>query len=288
MSYYGSKTHLELFTVKKELLSPVRRRDDGWHTQLLYKESDLSPISVGFDFTVGYGSANVIDCSENAVLVTLAAKQPATFLNAQLVDVSGLLTLDGDTHGVLLEGSVVVGDTTLNAADDIHILLPGSVINGTGKVATFVFTQPLTNVSKYGPKPLAATLTLQKRRISPNKTITLGPIRNVGFAAAYNCMDLTPIAVTQNSGTTVIESGAVGCVMLAVVGTVNPANISVVDATEDFVLDANKHCVVLEGSVTIDGQVYNAADDIHHIAGQSSNVNVTVAGACKLLTFTLD
>lgn len=142
MSFYGARTFTGLFSIHKQLLAVNQNhRFGGSHAQLAYKVIDGSEVAV----TAHHSGVNVIEVGADEVvsvlLMGLNNDVPATFANAALVNVTSSYTLASDTHGILIEGQVNEGSDPLDANVELHVVEPGSTVEGAGKLVTFVFLQ---------------------------------------------------------------------------------------------------------------------------------------------------
>jgi hypothetical protein len=141
MSMYTHKTFPGTFSVSKQLLAaPGSYRFGGAHAQVAYAAGDGSQVEVVLHST----GVNVIEAAVDTVSVSfigLNPTTPATFTDVTFVDVADSYTLAGDRYGVVLEGSFVVGDATLDANVDVYKLDPGAVLAGSGKIVVFGFSQ---------------------------------------------------------------------------------------------------------------------------------------------------
>lgn len=141
MSAYTHKTFPGVFSVSKQLLAaPGSYRFGGATAQVAYAAGDGSTVNV----TLHDSGVNVIEAAVDTVSVALIGLKPdvpAVFSDLAFVDVTDSYTLAGDKHGVVLEGSFVVGDATLDANVDVYKLDPGAVLAGSGKILVFGFSQ---------------------------------------------------------------------------------------------------------------------------------------------------
>jgi hypothetical protein len=95
--------------------------------------------------TLHESGVGIIQAGANEVVsvILMGTKKdvPPVITNLVLVDVTDSLTLASDAYGVVLEGSVTVDGAVLDAETGIHIVQPGSVVTGSGKLATFTIIQ---------------------------------------------------------------------------------------------------------------------------------------------------
>lgn len=141
MSFYGAKTFGGLFSVhKKRLAGNQSHRFGGAHAHIAYsvdgQEVPVTNLESGVQ-QIQAGASDVV----SVVLMGTKMDTPATFSNLAFLDIVDSATIAPDAYGVVLEGSVVVGADTLDAATDIHLIQPGSVVTGAGKLVTFTFVQ---------------------------------------------------------------------------------------------------------------------------------------------------
>lgn len=141
MSFYGAKTFKGLFSVHKRRLDAGQGyRFGGAHGHVAY---DITGQSV--PVTLHHSGVDLIEATTvdaiSVILMGTVMDNPAVFQNLTLVDVADSVTLGPDVHGVVLEGSFTVGEATLDAEADIHHVEPGSIVTGTGKLATFTLVQ---------------------------------------------------------------------------------------------------------------------------------------------------
>lgn len=133
-----------LFAIARHTLQAGHHRFGGTHGQLAYKVSDGSPVDVVLHHNDVDANVNIIDATEETVTLILRgySNVAAVFANLAFVDVSGFHTLASDTHAVLVQGSLTLDGNLLDSTERSHLLLPGSEVSGTGKLVTFVFSQP--------------------------------------------------------------------------------------------------------------------------------------------------
>lgn len=141
MSFYGKTTLDGIFSVHKDLLAANQSyRFGGAHAHIAYTvtgeevpvtlhESGVEIITAGADDVV------------SVILMGVKMDTPPVVTNLVLVNVADSLTLASDAYGIVLEGSVTVDGAVLDAETGIHIVQPGSVVTGAGKLATFTFVQ---------------------------------------------------------------------------------------------------------------------------------------------------
>lgn len=141
MSFYGTKSHNNLFSVhKRRLAANESHRFGGAHAHIAYSVAgEQVPVNL-HDSGVEVITAGADDVV-SVILMGQKMDVPPVVTNLALVDVADSLTLAGDVYAVVLEGSVTVNDAVLNADADIHFIDPGSVVTGAGKLATFTFVQ---------------------------------------------------------------------------------------------------------------------------------------------------
>lgn len=141
MSYYGQKTFTGIFSCSKMLLQAGSSyRFGGTHAQIAYAVADGSAV----DVTLHHSGVNVIDAVADTVSVALVGIKldtPATFSDLTFVDVADAYTLAGDKYAILLDGSLTLDGNILDGSADLHLLQPGAVVSGTGKLLVFSFTQ---------------------------------------------------------------------------------------------------------------------------------------------------
>jgi hypothetical protein len=141
MSFYGKTTFDNLFSVhKRRLTANESHRFGGAHAHIAYSVAgDQVPV------TLHESGVEVIDAGADDVVsvILMGTKMDVApvVTNLTLVDVADSLTLASDVHGIVLEGSVTVSDVVMDAETGIHVVVPGSVVTGSGKLATFTFVQ---------------------------------------------------------------------------------------------------------------------------------------------------
>ena len=141
MSFYVKATLENVFFVhKKKLAANETHRFGGAQAHIAYSvtgeqvpvtlhESGVEVIQVGADEVV------------SVILMGTKKDVPPVITNLVLVNVADSLTLASDAYGIVLEGSVTVDGAVLDAETAIHIVQPGSVVTGSGKLATFTIVQ---------------------------------------------------------------------------------------------------------------------------------------------------
>lgn len=141
MSFYGTKSFNNLFSVHKKRLSANQsHRFGGAHAHIAYSVAgEQVPVTL-HPSGVEVVTAEADDVV-SVILMGVKMDTPPVITNLALVDVADSLTLAADVYGIVLEGSVTVNDVVLNADEDIHSIEPGSVVTGAGKLATFTFVQ---------------------------------------------------------------------------------------------------------------------------------------------------
>lgn len=136
MSFYGSKTVKELFSVHKhEVAANTSHRFGGTHFQVAYDTATGSAIEV----VSHHSGVKIVNSSESAAaaavtVVSVDSENVPTFAGA-LVDVDGTYNLASNTHALVLEGVL----NSLDGNADIHHIAAsesGVVITGTGKILT--------------------------------------------------------------------------------------------------------------------------------------------------------
>lgn len=140
MSYYGHKSFKNLFGVNKVLLNAGHHRFGGAQGQFAYKLSDASPV----DVILHSSGVNIIDAEEDTVTVILLGLNPTTpavFTDLELVAVDGSYTVPAGKHAVLLEGTLALGEVSLNGEEDLHKLDPESAVSGNGKLLVLTYSQ---------------------------------------------------------------------------------------------------------------------------------------------------
>lgn len=141
MSFYGKTTLDGVFSVHKRRLSANEsHRFGGAHAHIAYSVAgEQVPVTLhetGVE-VITAGADDVV----SVILMGVKMDTPPVVTNLVLVDVADSLTLASDAYGIVLEGSVTVDGAVLDAETAIHIVQPGSVVTGAGKLATFTFVQ---------------------------------------------------------------------------------------------------------------------------------------------------
>lgn len=142
MSYYGHKTFIGSFSISKQLLeAPGSYRFGGVHGQLAYKISDGSSVPV----TLHHSGVNVINAEESTVSIALIGvnpNAPATFSEPTIIDISGSYSVPSDKYAIVIDGSVDLDGTALDATTNFYKLDPGASVSGNAKLVVFGFNQP--------------------------------------------------------------------------------------------------------------------------------------------------
>lgn len=141
MSFYGTKLINNLFSIhKKRLSANESHRFGGAHAHIAYsvtgEQVPVVPDASGVEVITA-----AADDVVSVIIMGVKMDTPPVITNLVFVDVVDSTTLAADAYGIVLEGSVTVNDVVLNADVDIHVIEPGSVVTGAGKLATFTFVQ---------------------------------------------------------------------------------------------------------------------------------------------------
>lgn len=141
MSFYGKATQQNLFFVHKTKLNANQsHRFGGAQGHIAYSVTG-EPVPI----TLHESGVEIIQAGADEVVsvIIMGTKKdvPPVITNLALVDVTDSLTLASDVHGIVLEGSVTVDGVLLDAETAVHIIQPGSVATGSGKLATFTIVQ---------------------------------------------------------------------------------------------------------------------------------------------------
>ena len=102
---------------------------------------------------------------------------------------------------------------------------------------------------------------------------------------AFKASDWSPVAVTlHHSGVNVIQADE-DTISVALIGVKKEVNavfsdITLVDVSDSYTVPSDRHAVLLDGQLTVDGSVINAENDLHKL-----DPNTLVTGSGKLLVF---
>lgn len=137
MSYYGTKTFPNLFSIHKQRLAAGQSyRFGGAQSQLAYDAVTFADVEVKSDPS----GVNIVDAGTdivNVVLMGLKRDADSPFSNVSFVEISGNYVLPADKYGVVLEGSLQHNEYVLDSNTDLHLLESGSTVDGTGKIVEF-------------------------------------------------------------------------------------------------------------------------------------------------------
>ncbi len=141
MSVRGIRLLAEKFSVHvREFAGNSTYSFGGTHAQVVYD----AVTGLVVPHTTLDGVNKVPETPNNIVsLVLIGVKPdvPAQFPNLRLEDITGSYALDLDTYAVVLEGTVDVNGTLLDANTDLYIVEPNTTLNGTAKLALFNYVQ---------------------------------------------------------------------------------------------------------------------------------------------------
>lgn len=141
MSVRGIRVLAEKFSVHVKEFGPNSTYSfGGTHAQVIYDKVTGEVVP----YTVVDGVNKVAENPNNIISVALiGVKQdvPAQFPNLRLHDSTSSVVLDAETYAVVLEGSVVLNGTVLDANNELYIVEPGNTLEGTAKLALFNYVQ---------------------------------------------------------------------------------------------------------------------------------------------------